>query len=59
MVKPKVFLPQTWVTPVDCGYSIMLYDIPATNTFNYLAFFQIFSLSEDLMKIIPEARRAH
>jgi hypothetical protein len=33
MVKPKVFLPQEWVIPVDCGYSIMLYDIPATNIF--------------------------
>jgi hypothetical protein len=27
--------------------------------FNYLAFFQIFSLSEDLMKVIPEVRRGH
>ena len=33
MVKHKVFLPQKWVTPVDRGYSIMLYDIPATNIF--------------------------
>jgi hypothetical protein len=32
MVKPKVFLPQEWVTPVDRGYSIMLYDIPATKS---------------------------
>jgi hypothetical protein len=47
------------VIPVDRGYSIMLYDIPATNIFNYLTFFQIFSLSEDLMKVISEARRGH
>ena len=33
MVKPKVFLPQKWVTLVNCGYFIMLYDIPATNIF--------------------------
>jgi predicted ABC-type exoprotein transport system permease subunit len=34
------------VIPVDRGYSIMLYDIPATNIFNYLTFFQIFSLKQ-------------
>ena len=33
MVKPKVFLPREWVIPIDRGYSIMLYDIPATNIF--------------------------